>query len=137
MRDDNCIFCKIINGDIPSYTVYEDDDFKCILDVGPAAKGHTLILPKNHYANVMELPEETTAKAFTLAKKLAAHIQTSLNADGVNILQNNNEAAGQTVFHFHIHVIPRYDTPENKSIITWKQNSFPAEEMQEVLEKLV
>ena len=107
MKDENCIFCKIANGGIPSATLYEDEDFRVILDLGPATRGHALILPKEHYANVIALPEEVTAKAFILAKKMAAKMMEVLHCDGVNVVQNNGEAAGQTVFHFHIHLIPR------------------------------
>lgn len=109
MKDENCIFCKIANGGIPSATLYEDEDFRVILDLGPATRGHALILPKEHYANVIALPEEVTAKAFILAKKMAAKMMEVLHCDGVNVVQNNGEAAGQTVFHFHIHLIPRYE----------------------------
>lgn len=103
----DCIFCKIANGDIPSTTVYEDDDFRVILDINPANLGHCLVLPKTHADNIYEMSEEMTGKAFTLAKKIAAAVKTATDCDGVNILQNNGEAAGQTVFHFHIHIIPR------------------------------
>lgn len=108
MKQDNCVFCKIIAGEIPSHTLYEDEMFKVILDVGPATKGHALILPKNHYANLYELPEEDAAQAIKLAKKMMIKITNKLNCDGFNIVQNNGEVAGQTVFHFHMHLIPRY-----------------------------
>ena len=108
MKQDNCIFCKIIAGEIPSNTLYEDEMFKVILDVGPATKGHALILPKNHYANLYELPEEDAAQAIKLAKKMMIKMTNKLNCDGFNIVQNNGEVAGQTVFHFHMHLIPRY-----------------------------
>ena len=94
MKDENCIFCKIANGEIPSATLYEDEDFRVILDLGPATRGHALILPKEHYANVIALPEEVTAKAFILAKKMAAKMMEVLHCDGVNVVQNNGEAAG-------------------------------------------
>ena len=106
---ENCIFCKIIAGEIPSATVYEDDDFKAILDVNPAAKGHVIILPKKHAANIFELAEEDAAKVFPVAAKIATALKKTYQCDGVNILQNNGEAAGQTVFHLHVHVIPRYE----------------------------
>lgn len=108
MKQDNCIFCKIIAGEIPSHTLYEDDKFKVILDVGPATKGHALILPKNHYANLYELPEEDAADTIKLAKRMMTRMTDKLNCDGFNIVQNNGEVAGQTVFHFHMHLIPRY-----------------------------
>lgn len=108
MKQDSCIFCKIIAGDIPSHTLYEDEKYKVILDVGPATKGHALILPKNHYANLYELPEEDAAEIFKLAKRMMSHMTDKLKCDGFNIVQNNGETAGQTVFHFHMHLIPRY-----------------------------
>ena len=103
----DCIFCKIINGDIPSFTVYEDDTFKVILDRFPAAPGHMLIIPKEHYSDMFELPDEVAAKLYPLAKKLATKVKAVTEADGINIVQNNGEAAGQTVHHFHLHIVPR------------------------------
>ncbi len=108
MKQDNCIFCKIIGGEIPSHTLYEDEQFKVILDVSPATKGHALILPKSHYADLYELPEDTAADTMRLAKKMMKRMTERLNCDGFNIVQNNGEPAGQTVFHFHMHLIPRY-----------------------------
>lgn len=123
MRDENCIFCKIIAGEIPSTAVYEDDDFRGILDVNPAARGHVIILPKNHAANIFELPDEDASKVMVVAKKIATAIKKAYKCDGVNILQNNGEAAGQTVFHLHVHVIPRY---ENDTVnVGWKQGDMP------------
>ncbi len=123
MKDENCIFCKILAGEIPSTAVYEDDDFKAILDVSPAARGHVIILPKNHAANIYELPDEDASKIMVVAKKIATAIEKAYHCDGVNILQNNGEAAGQTVFHLHVHVIPRFkgDTVN----IGWKQGDMP------------
>ena len=108
MLKDDCIFCKIIKGDIPSNTIYEDDDYKVVLDVGPVAKGHALILPKDHYEDFYEIPEETAVSAFRLAKKLMVKMTEALKCDGFNIVQNNKEAADQTVPHYHMHLIPRY-----------------------------
>ena len=103
MIKDDCIFCKLAGGVIPTNSIYEDDKFKVILDMSPATKGHALILPKEHYANIYEMPEELVADAFALAARLAKTMTEKLGADGFNIVQNNNEVAGQTVFHFHIH----------------------------------
>ena len=108
MKQEQCIFCKIIAGEIPSHTIYEDEKYKVILDVGPATKGHALILPKNHYENLYELPEADAAEVFKLAKKMMIHMTDKLRCDGFNIVQNNGETAGQTVYHFHMHLIPRY-----------------------------
>lgn len=135
MKDDNCIFCKIANGEIPSKTLYEDEEFRVILDLGPAAKGHALILPKNHYANLYELPEETAVKVMRLAKKMAAQMKDKLNCDGFNLMQNNGETAGQTVFHFHMHLIPRYKDDGQK--IGWKPGKPSQEELEEIKNQIV
>lgn len=129
--EDNCIFCKIANGEIPSATVYEDETFRAILDLSPAAKGHTLILPKAHAANLFELPDETAAKALMLAKKLGAVLKEGLHADGLNVVQNNGEAAGQTVLHFHMHLIPRYSGDSVN--VGWKPGHLTDEDRDEVL----
>lgn len=133
MKDDNCIFCKLANGVIPTNTVYEDEDFRVILDASPATKGHSLILPKEHYANLYEIEEDAAAKAMKLAKRLAVHMKEVLHCDGINILQNNEETAGQTVFHFHVHVIPRYIGAKNDDILHWVHEEFSEEEMKEIL----
>ena len=133
MRDDKCIFCKIANGEIPSATLYEDEDFRVILDLGPATKGHALILPKNHFANLFEIPEDMDAKAFILAKKIAKKMKDVFGCDGVNIVQNNGVAAGQTVFHFHIHLIPRYEG--DHAVVTWKPGTLTDEQREEILQK--
>lgn len=130
MRDDNCIFCKIANGDIPSKTLYEDEEFRVILDLGPAAKGHALILPKEHFKNLYELPEEKAVKVMKLAKKMAAQMTEKLSCDGFNLIQNNGEVAGQTVFHFHMHLIPRYKDDGQK--IGWKAGEPTPEELEEI-----
>lgn len=108
MKQEQCIFCKIIAGEIPSHTLYEDEDYKIILDVGPATKGHALIMPKSHYADFYELPEEAAADVIKLAKKMMIRMTDKLKCDGFNLVQNNGEVAGQTVNHFHMHLIPRY-----------------------------
>lgn len=105
--NNECIFCKIIKGEIPSFTVYEDETFKVILDRFPAAPGHVLIIPKEHYSDMFSLPEEVAAKVYSLARKIAAHVKKEVGAEGINIVQNNGEAAGQSVYHFHLHIIPR------------------------------
>lgn len=130
MKDTNCIFCKIAGGDIPSKTLYEDDKFRVILDLGPATKGHALILPKNHYANLYELPDETAGEVMKLAKKMAAQMTDRLGCEGFNLVQNNGELAGQTVFHFHMHLIPRYRDDGQK--IGWKPGEVSQEELEEI-----
>ena len=127
---ENCIFCKIANGEIPAATLYEDENFRVILDLGPASKGHALILPKSHAANIYELSDEMAAKAMILAKKMATAMTAALKCDGFNIVQNNGECAGQTVFHFHMHIIPRY--ADDGQIIGWKPTSPSEEELTEI-----
>ena len=134
MKDSNCIFCKIANGEIPSKTIEENDMFRVVLDVGPATKGHALILPKDHYANLYDLPEEVAAEALKLAKKVALKMKERLHCDGVNLVQNNEEAAGQTVFHFHMHVIPRFK--EDGHVIGWKPGKPTAEELEAICDLL-
>lgn len=134
MKDCNCIFCKIANGEIPSSTVYEDEDFRVILDLGPATKGHALILPKDHFKDVCELDEKIAAKVLPLAAKIGAAMKESLGCAGFNIVQNNGEAAGQTVFHFHVHVIPRYEN--GQKIVSWTPGEETAEVLAETAEKI-
>ena len=136
MKDNNCIFCKLASGEIPTNTIYEDDTFRVILDAAPASKGHALILPKDHYANLYEIDEEVAAEAMKLAKKMAVHMTEVLNCDGFNLVQNNGETAGQTVFHFHMHLIPRYKDIKNNDILSWNHEEFTEEEMKEICEAL-
>ena len=129
MRDD-CIFCKIANGEIPSATLYEDEDFRVILDLGPASKGHALILPKEHYKDLCELDDAVAAKVLPLAGKMGRAMKKALHFDGFNLVQNNGEAAGQTVQHFHMHLIPRYVNDGQK--ILWTPGESTPEELEEV-----
>lgn len=133
--DNNCVFCKIIAGEIPSFCVYEDEDFKAILDVNPSARGHVIILPKAHAANIFELPDEYVSKVMVVAKKIAKAVKETYHCDGVNILQNNGEAAGQTVFHLHVHVIPRFDGDTDTINIGWKPMDTP-EDLSAVAEEI-
>lgn len=134
MKQENCIFCKIAAGEIPSATIYEDDDFRVILDIEPASKGHALILPKDHYANLYELSDELAAKALIVAKKVITKMTDIVGCDGYNVVQNNGVAAGQTVFHFHIHLIPRYKDDDVN--IAWKQGELTEEVKAEILSKM-
>ena len=131
---ENCIFCKIANGEIPAATLYEDENFRVILDLGPASKGHALILPKSHAANIYELSDEMAAKAMILAKKMATAMTAALKCDGFNIVQNNGECAGQTVFHFHMHLIPRYKGDQVG--ITWHPGELNDSDKEEILLKV-
>lgn len=130
MKNEDCVFCKIANGQIPSKTLYEDEKFRVILDLRPAVKGHALILPKEHAADIHELSDETVSAAFRLAKKMAGRMAERLHCDGLNLVQNNGEAAGQTVFHFHIHLIPRYVRDGQR--IGWEAHEASQEELEEV-----
>lgn len=129
MKDD-CIFCKLANGVYPTNSIYEDEDFNVILDAGPATKGHALIIPKEHYANLFELPDETASKVMVLAKKMATHMKEKLNCDGFNLVQNNGPCAGQTVFHFHYHLIPRYE--DDGQHILWEPKTVKEEDQKEL-----
>ena len=136
MVNDDCIFCKLANGVFETNTLYEDDDFRVIFDASPATKGHVLILPKEHAANVFELSEETASKVFVLAKKIATVLKEVTGCEGVNILQNNGEIAGQTVFHFHMHLIPRYK--DDKVNVGWEPGSIDEngiDELKKLIEK--
>lgn len=136
MKDDNCIFCKLASGEIPSNSIYEDDMFRVILDAAPASKGHALIIPKEHYANIYEIDTEVAGEVMKLAKKMASHMTEKLNCDGFNLLQNNGEIAGQTVFHFHLHLVPRYKDMKNDDILRWNHETFTEEEMKEICASL-
>ena len=136
MKDDNCIFCKLANGVFPTNSIYEDEDFNVILDASPATKGHALILPKEHYANMFEIDDDILEKAAKLAKKIMTHEKEILGCDGYNLVQNNGEAAGQTVFHFHMHLIPRYSDNNESKMINWKPNEFSDEEMKDICDKM-
>lgn len=134
MKDNNCIFCKIANGEIPSATLYEDEKVRVILDISPASKGHALILPKEHYANLYEISDEMASHVIKTAKNMAKKMQEELEAEGLNVLQNNGELAGQTVFHYHMHLIPRYS--DDKVKMTWEHGEVSEQEKEELVRKL-
>ncbi len=134
MKKEDCLFCKIGAGEIPSTTIYEDDDFRVFFDVSPASKGHCLIVPKEHFDDVFALDEPTASKLFVLASKVARSMKKELNLEGLNIVQNNGTIAGQTVFHFHMHMIPRYagDTVNVK----WIPGEADTNELQELAKSI-
>ena len=134
MKDQNCIFCKLANGEIPTRMIYEDQDFAAFLDTSPASKGHALLVPKEHYPDLFGMPEELLGKAAVKAKELSERIKEKLGAEGFNIVQNNGRLAGQTVFHFHIHMIPRY--AQDGQLIGWKPGSPSEEELDQVLKEI-
>lgn len=132
MTKKDCIFCRIANGEIPAATLYEDEDFCVILDMGPASKGHALILPKEHFQDVCELNETVAAKVLPLAARMGKAMKQALGCDGFNLVQNNGAAAGQTVHHFHMHIIPRYEGgPE---MVTWQPGQVSETQMEEIVE---
>ena len=134
MRKEDCIFCKIVNGEIPSKTLYEDEEFRVILDLRPATSGHALIIPKELAANLYELPDEDASKVLVLAKKMATIMKEKLSCDGLNLVQNNGEVAGQTVSHFHLHMIPRYlDDGQN---INWVPGESTPEGLEEIKNRI-
>lgn len=135
MTNDNCIFCKLANGVFPTNTIYEDESFRVFMDASPATKGHCLIVPKNHCRNLEDIDDETAQKVLPLAKKIAKLLKEKLGCEGLNLVQNNGEIAGQTVFHFHMHVIPRY-AGDNQSI-NWQPKTPADGELEEILAKIV
>lgn len=134
MIKEDCIFCRIAKGDIPSATIYETSDFKVILDVAPANRGHALIITKEHFDNIFQMDAETAAKLFSLATVVARAIKQETKCDGLNVVQNNGEVAGQTVNHFHLHLIPRFKG-DNVNV-TWKQGESNSEELAELARAL-
>lgn len=134
MKDNNCIFCKIAAGEIPSATIYEDDDFRVILDIEPATYGHALLICKEHYANLYELPDALAARALPVAKKVISMMKDITGCDGYNIVQNNGRAAGQSVSHYHIHLIPRY--AHDGALPLWKPGHLSEEDKEEILAKV-
>ncbi|HEM3701814.1 TPA: HIT family protein [Streptococcus suis] len=123
----DCIFCKIVAGEIPASKVYEDDHVLAFLDITQVTKGHTLVIPKKHYRNVLDMDAETAGQVFSVVPALARQLKEKLAASGLNIVNNNEEVAGQTVFHTHIHLLPRFDKNDGLDIqFTTNEPDFPA-----------
>lgn len=134
MKKDDCIFCKIAAGEIPSTTLYEDDKFRAFFDVSPASKGHALLVPKDHYDNLFELDEEVAGELFKKASKIARALKEATGCEGMNLVQNNGTVAGQTVYHFHLHFIPRN---EGDGVdLHWKQQEADMEYLAELAKKV-
>ena len=131
---DNCIFCKIIAGEIPSAVNFEDAEFKAILDRFPGNIGHVLVLPKKHYSNIFDIDEDVAGRLFKLATKIAKNMKEVLGFEAMNVVQNNGSLAGQTVHHFHLHLIPRYEN--DKVQIKWEQLDLTDEQIAEIQNKL-
>lgn len=132
---ENCIFCKIAKKEIPGKIIYEDDICLAFLDLSQTTNGHTLVIPKTHYKNILEVDDDILAHMLKITKKLANTIVTNLDAKGVNILTNANEIAGQTVMHFHIHIIPRYDQTDKIEINFTDRNKDV--DLDDILAKIV
>ncbi len=136
MKKDNCIFCKLANGEIPTNTIYEDEDFRVFMDASPATKGHALVVPKEHYADIYEIDSEILGKAVKVGQKVIKHATKVLGCEGYNLVQNNGEVAGQTVFHFHMHLIPRYSNMDNTQLLKWNSTEPDSEELKALTESL-
>lgn len=131
----NCIFCKIIKGEIPSTKIYEDENSLAFLDISPVNIGHTLIIPKEHFQNIYEIPEELIMHLTKIAKKISIALKKSLNADGINVNMNNDPAALQIVMHAHIHIIPRF---KNDGFGPWQgKRPYNEGEMEEIKNKII
>jgi len=135
MSDQNCIFCKIAAGEIPSSKVYEDDSVIAFLDIGPLSEGHTLVIPKDHYERLDQCPADVLASMSACAGKVASAVVSALECDGYNVLCNNGESAGQEVNHVHFHVIPRKSG--DKVFTQWPSKSYSKGRAQEVLNKIL
>jgi len=131
---DDCIFCKIVNGDIPSYKLYETDETLCFLDIHPVAKGHALIIPKKHSHNIFDIEPEDWAHVTETVRVVAIALEQALEADGVNLMMNNREHAGQVVFHPHVHLIPRF---KGDGLTLWLHGSYAQGEAQGVQQKIL
>ena len=130
----DCVFCKIAKGEIPADKIYEDDKFFAFLDINPNNPGHALIIPKAHYKNLYELPDEVLSEMAPLIKKLANAVKKGINADGINIIMNNDSAAGQIVHHAHFHIIPRF---ANDGLRHWPGKPYSSkEESTKIAEKI-
>lgn len=129
-----CIFCKIIDGSIPSKKVYEDKDVLAILDISQATKGHTLVIPKKHYENILDIDSKDYLAVMDKVRELSKKIVTNLGAEGANILNNCNEVAGQSIMHFHVHIIPRFKKDDLKlEFIDHSDSSDLDETLKEIL----
>lgn len=133
----DCIFCKIIQGDIPASIVYEDDDLLAFTDLGQVTKGHTLLIPKDHQKNIYELQPVTAAKLFSKAPAIANAIKEAFQPAGMNLLNNNEAAASQSVFHYHLHFIPRYDDTDGfQPSFADHSDAYSAEDLQKIAEQI-
>ena len=134
MSDDECLFCKIASGDLPATIVHEDDETVAFMDINPGTRGHLLVIPRTHAADVHEISDEDLAAVARTARDLAGRARESLGAEGVNVIQNNGAAAWQTVFHYHVHVVPRY--PDDGIRLPWVPKPGDADEIAAAAQEL-
>jgi len=123
---EDCLFCKIANGEIPCSKLYEDDKILAFLDIMPVNKGHALVIPKEHLEDIFEIPDDILAEIAKLLKKVSTAVKHGVEADGINLLMNNHEAAGQIVPHAHFHVIPRH---KGDGLQHWEQSEYETDEI--------
>ncbi|WP_332631147.1 HIT family protein [Halalkalibacter flavus] len=135
--DSNCIFCKIVQGEIPAAKVYEDEHVLAFIDISQVTKGHTLVIPKAHHQDLFDLTEESSKRIFAVVPKIAKAIKQTYQAEGLNIVNNNGELAGQTVYHFHVHLIPRYGKGDGFGAV-WKDHSaeYKPEDLQQIAKEI-
>ncbi|MCA9353287.1 HIT family protein [Candidatus Nomurabacteria bacterium] len=132
-NNDNCVFCKIISGEYPSFKIYEDNDLVSFLVIEPINDGHALVVPKKHFENIFETPEETLSKILPVAKNLSQKIMKAVDATGINIVQNNGKDSGQEIMHYHLHIIPRFETDGLKP---WHHTKKSPEDLAPIAEKI-
>lgn len=130
---DDCVFCKIIKGEIPSAKLYEDENVFVFLDIGPINKGHTIVVPKEHHETLTDMPDELAGEVTKAVKKIAIAIKKAMDIEGYNIQQNNGKTSGQLVPHYHVHIIPRL---ENDGFKHWPQGKYEEGEMDKVKDKI-
>lgn len=130
----NCIFCAIVDGVIPAAKVYEDDQILAFMDINPANPGHLLVIPKRHYRNIFDIDVEMAGKIMRVGTRLAGVVKTALNPDGLNLLQSSESAAFQTVFHFHLHLIPRWE--DDSLVLPWQPQQGDINQIAEVADKI-
>ena len=132
---DNCIFCKIVKGEIPSFKIFENDRVFSFFDINPLTKGHVLVIPREHYENIFDIPENDLKEIISIAKKLSERIKEKLNADGVNLMNASGEAAEQNVNHFHLHIVPRYKA-DGLEMNKWWQSKVSKIDIEQCLKEL-
>ncbi len=132
---EGCTFCRIVSGELPAFTVYDDEHVKAFLDISPVTKGHTLIVPKKHYTNLYDIPDDELARVTSVAKELALKYIKAINANAVNLLHASGKEADQSVLHFHLHLVPRYADDHLTNL--WFQNAPLKIDLKEVIEEIM